>query len=257
MTGTDRGGLLGHGSLLTITSYPNRTSPVLRGKWLLENILGTPPPPPPPDVPALSDKGADGQRQSVRERLEAHRQNPACATCHAQMDPLGFALEQFDAVGTLRTRDEGNTPIDASGSLPDGQSFEGLEGLRSVLVGRPAPRAVRRHRRRAPAGVRARPRRRVLRPADAAPDRPRGVARRLPLVVDRPRDRLERTIPDAEDRIMIVTRKAVPRRTILRGLGATLALPLLDSMVPALTATARRRPGARSASASSTCRTAW
>ena len=101
MTGTDRGGLLGHGSVLTITSYPNRTSPVLRGKWLLENILGTPPPPPPPDVPALSDKGADGQRQSVRERLEAHRQNPACATCHAQMDPLGFALEQFDAVGTL------------------------------------------------------------------------------------------------------------------------------------------------------------
>jgi mono/diheme cytochrome c family protein len=136
MAGTDRGGLLAHGSVLTITSYPNRTSPVLRGKWLLENILGTPPPPPPPDVPALSDKGADGQRQSVRERLEAHRSNPVCATCHAQMDPLGFALEQFDAVGALRTRDEGNTPIDASGSLPDGQTFEGLDGLRAVVVGR-------------------------------------------------------------------------------------------------------------------------
>jgi hypothetical protein len=135
-TGSQRSGLLGHASLLTITSYPNRTSPVLRGKWLLENILGTPPPPPPPDVPALSDKGADGQRQSVRERLEAHRQNPACATCHAQMDPLGFALEHFDAVGALRARDEGNTPIDASGSLPDGQSFEGLDGLRTVLTGR-------------------------------------------------------------------------------------------------------------------------
>jgi hypothetical protein len=131
-----RGGLLGHGSVLTITSYPNRTSPVLRGKWLLENILGTPPPPPPPDVPALSDKGEDGQRQSVRERLEAHRRNPACATCHAQMDPLGFALERFDAVGALRAQDEGNTAIDASGSLPDGQAFEGLDGLRSVLVAR-------------------------------------------------------------------------------------------------------------------------
>ena len=136
MTGSQRSGLLGQGSVLTITSYPNRTSPVLRGKWLLENILGTPPPPPPPDVPALSDKGADGQRQSVRERLEAHRRNPACATCHAQMDPLGFALEQFDAIGTLRTRDDGNTPIDASGSLPDGQKFEGLDGLRAVLVAR-------------------------------------------------------------------------------------------------------------------------
>jgi mono/diheme cytochrome c family protein len=136
MAGTQRNGLLGQGSVLTITSYPNRTSPVLRGKWLLENILGTPPPPPPPDVPALSDKGADGQRQSVRERLETHRQNPACATCHAQMDPLGFALERFDAVGALRTRDEGNTPIDASGSLPDGQQFDGLDGLRSVLVAR-------------------------------------------------------------------------------------------------------------------------
>jgi mono/diheme cytochrome c family protein len=136
MRGSQRSGLLGQGSVLTITSYPNRTSPVLRGKWLLENILGTPPPPPPPDVPALSDKGADGQRQSVRERLEAHRQNPACATCHAQMDPLGFALERFDAVGALRTSDDGKTPIDASGSLPDGQKFEGLDGLRSVLVAR-------------------------------------------------------------------------------------------------------------------------
>ena len=136
MTGSQRSGLLGQGSVLTITSYPNRTSPVLRGKWLLENILGTPPPPPPPDVPALSDKGADGQRQSVRERLEAHRSNPVCATCHAQMDPLGFALERFDAVGAFRTHDEGHTPIDATGSLPDGQAFDGLDGLRSVLIAR-------------------------------------------------------------------------------------------------------------------------
>src|SRR6185503_4854590 len=106
-----RGGLLGQASLLTVTSYPNRTSPVLRGKWLLENILGTPPPPPPPDVPALKEKGANGQRQSVRERLQEHRQNAACASCHAQMDPLGFALEHFDATGQWRSSDESHTAI--------------------------------------------------------------------------------------------------------------------------------------------------
>jgi hypothetical protein len=131
-----RAGLLGHGSLLTITSYPNRTSPVLRGKWLLENILGTPPPPPPPDVPALSEKGENGERQSVRERLEAHRRNPACASCHAQMDPLGFALEHFDAVGMFRTVDEAFRPIDATGQLPGGGKFQGLDGLRSLLLTR-------------------------------------------------------------------------------------------------------------------------
>jgi hypothetical protein len=130
-----RGGLLGHGSLLTVTSYPNRTSPVLRGKWLLENILGTPPPPPPPDVPALKDKGADGRPQSVRERLEDHRRNPTCAACHAQMDPLGFALDHFDAVGKWRIADAG-TPVEASGTLPDGTKFSGLEGLRTLLDGR-------------------------------------------------------------------------------------------------------------------------
>jgi mono/diheme cytochrome c family protein len=131
-----RGGLLGQGSLLTVTSYPNRTSPVLRGKWLLENILGTPPPPPPPDVPALKEKGANGERQSVRERLQEHRKNAVCATCHSQMDPLGFALEHYDAVGQYRTLDEARTPIDASGALPGGASFEGLPGLQSVLLER-------------------------------------------------------------------------------------------------------------------------
>jgi hypothetical protein len=109
---------------------------VLRGKWLLENILGTPPPPPPPDVPALKDKGANGQRQSVRQRLEEHRQNPVCATCHSQMDPLGFALEHFDAVGGWRNQDDGRTPVDASGALPSGDKFEGLPGLRTLLLTR-------------------------------------------------------------------------------------------------------------------------
>jgi hypothetical protein len=135
MTDGQRGGLLGHGSLLTVTSYPNRTSPVVRGKWLLENILGSAPPPPPPDVPALPERGEDGRPKSVRERLEQHRQNPACAACHAQMDPLGFALEQFDAVGKYRTTDAGAT-IDPSGTLPDGSSFRGLDGLRTLLDGR-------------------------------------------------------------------------------------------------------------------------
>jgi hypothetical protein len=130
-----RGGLLGHGSLLTVTSYPNRTSPVLRGKWLLENILGTPPPPPPPDVPALKDKGENGRPQSVRERLEDHRRNPTCAACHAQMDPLGFALDHFDAVGNWREADAGTT-VDASGTLPDGSRFQGLDGLRTLLDSR-------------------------------------------------------------------------------------------------------------------------
>ena len=130
-----RGGLLGHGSILTVTSYPNRTSPVLRGKWLLENIFGTPPPPPPPDVPALPDRGEGGQHASVRERLEAHRKNPACAACHAAIDPLGFTLEMFDATGAWRTVDEG-TAIDASGALPDGTKVEGLSGLRTLLLRR-------------------------------------------------------------------------------------------------------------------------
>jgi mono/diheme cytochrome c family protein len=128
-----RGGLLGQGSLLTVTSYPNRTSPVLRGKWLLENIVGNPPPPPPPDVPALPDRGEGGKLASVRERLEHHRRNPACSVCHAPMDPLGFALENFDAIGGWRTTEAG-AAIDASGALPSGAKFEGPAGLREVLL---------------------------------------------------------------------------------------------------------------------------
>ena len=128
-----RGGLLGHGSVLTVTSYANRTSPVLRGKWLLENILGTPPPPPLPDVGALPDRGPGNKPASVRERLEEHRKNPMCATCHASMDPLGFALENFDAIGGWRTTD-GAAPIDASGALPNGSTFNGLAGLRPILL---------------------------------------------------------------------------------------------------------------------------
>ena len=133
-SGPERGGLLGQGSLLTVTSYPNRTSPVLRGKWVLDTLLGAPPPPPPPDVPSLPDRGVGGRPLSGRERLEQHRENPVCATCHSQMDPLGFALENFDAIGAWRDSD-GGVPIDASGAMPDGASFRGVAGLRTTLLG--------------------------------------------------------------------------------------------------------------------------
>jgi hypothetical protein len=128
-----RGGLLGQASILTATSYPNRTSPVLRGRWLLETLLGAPPPPPPPDVPPLKENGADGDRHSVRERLDAHRKNPGCAICHVRMDPLGFALENFDALGKWRTTSDG-VAVDASASLPDGSRFEGVAGLRALIA---------------------------------------------------------------------------------------------------------------------------
>ena len=138
LTDPNRHGLLGHGSVLTVTSYANRTSPVLRGKWLLENLLGAPPPPPPADVPALKEIGEEGVApSSVRERLELHRQNPACATCHAQMDPLGFALENFDAIGRWRTTGEGGAPIDASATTPDGTTISGPGDLAQLLTSQP------------------------------------------------------------------------------------------------------------------------
>jgi hypothetical protein len=130
-----RGGLLGQGSILTISSYANRTSPVLRGKWILENLLGSPPPPPPPNVPQLRDPES-GKPMSVRERLAEHRKNPACASCHRVMDPPGFALENYDAVGRWRTQDAGAS-IDASGSFPGGENFTGPLGLQQALLSRP------------------------------------------------------------------------------------------------------------------------
>ena len=134
LAGTERRGLLGQGGILTLTSYATRTSPVLRGKWILENLLAAPPPPPPPDIPALAETTDDGAALSMRAAMERHRANPACASCHAQMDPLGFALENFDAVGRWRDRGESKEAIDASGILPDGTSFEGPEGMRAALL---------------------------------------------------------------------------------------------------------------------------
>jgi hypothetical protein len=118
-----------------VTSYATRTSPVIRGNWILENLLGTPPPPPPPDVPALEDNNVSASLP-IRERLAEHRKNPACASCHRVMDPVGFALENFDAVGRWRTMEQG-MPVDSTGGLPDGSEFDGVEGLEAGILKRP------------------------------------------------------------------------------------------------------------------------
>ena len=135
LQGAERGGLLGHGSLMMVTSYPNRTSPVLRGKFILENFLGGPPPEPPPNVPAL-ETSSDGKKLTMREAMAMHRENPACRVCHAAMDPIGFSLENYDALGKWRTQFAGQA-IDASGLLPDGNTFDGPQGLRSLMLSRP------------------------------------------------------------------------------------------------------------------------
>jgi hypothetical protein len=133
ITDPNRRGLLGQGSILTVTSYPNRTSVVQRGKWILENLLGTPPPPPPPDVPELKPTTESGKKLTMREQMQAHRANPVCAACHGRMDPIGFALENYDGVGKWRTEDGGSV-IDASGKLPDGTEFQGPAGLTELLL---------------------------------------------------------------------------------------------------------------------------
>lgn len=133
-----RGGLLSQGSLLTVTSYPNRTAPTLRGKWILENILGTPPPAPPANVPPLKEDPATGKVQTMRERMAEHRTNPACAGCHQLMDPIGFALENYDAIGQWRNQEEGKA-IDATGTLPSGAAFAGGAGLKQALIRDPRP----------------------------------------------------------------------------------------------------------------------
>jgi hypothetical protein len=129
----NRGGLLGQGSILTVTSYPNRTSVVQRGKWVLENLLGTPPPPPPPDISRDLPEQKDGKKLTMREQMELHRANATCASCHSRMDPIGFSLENYDGVGAFRAKD-GGSAIDASGKMPDGKVFEGPAGLKNLLL---------------------------------------------------------------------------------------------------------------------------
>jgi hypothetical protein len=131
-----RRGLLGQASILTVTSYPNRTSPVLRGKWVLENILGAPPPPPPPDVPDIEENHPGEEPRSLRARLELHRRNPTCASCHRVMDPLGFALENFDGLGQWREKEPGGA-IDPTGQLADGTPIDGPVALRNAVLERP------------------------------------------------------------------------------------------------------------------------
>ncbi len=135
LSGGGRGGLLTQASVLTVTSNPTRTSPVKRGRWVLEQILGTPPPPPPPDVPELAEGAKAVLSGSLRQRMEQHRTKPSCAICHARMDPIGFGFENFDAVGAFRARD-GDFPIDPSATLPDGRSFKGPDELKAILKGK-------------------------------------------------------------------------------------------------------------------------
>jgi hypothetical protein len=139
-----RGGLLAEGGLLAIASYPDRTSPVLRGKWLLNNIFGLPIPPPPPGVNTNIDNKPGGPPKSIRERLEQHRKSPACASCHSVIDPLGFALENFDVIGGWRTTDETGHAVDTSGTTLSGAKVDGLPGLRNLLLAQPEqfPRTV-------------------------------------------------------------------------------------------------------------------
>jgi hypothetical protein len=134
LDGEKRGGLITQGAILTVSSYPTRTSPPVRGKWVLENLLGSAPPPPPPNVPVLNETNL-GKTVSMRERMEQHRKDPSCSVCHNQLDPIGFGLESYDAVGAWRDKD-GEVPIDTSGVLPDGKSFKGVQDLKEILRGR-------------------------------------------------------------------------------------------------------------------------
>jgi hypothetical protein len=136
VTQEERKGILGHGSILTVTSHADRTSPVVRGKWILENLMGAPPPGPPPEVPPLTENAEGAPPKSLRVRMELHRENAVCASCHKTMDPIGFSLENFDAVGTWRADDSG-VPIDASGKLADGSDVNGVVSLRNAILARP------------------------------------------------------------------------------------------------------------------------
>ena len=237
LTGSPRGGVLTQASVLTVSSYATRTSPVLRGKWILDNLLNTPPPEPPADVPNL-DEATINSAAAMREQLEAHRKNPTCASCHRRMDPLGFGLENFDAVGAWRTVD-GNAPVDASGVLPDGRRFTGPEELRTILkADREAfARALTSKLLTYALG-------RGLERYDTSTvrlDREPAARTRLPVLGTRPRDRQQPAFPVAKRSAsaMIVTRRHLPRRTFLKGMGAVVALPVLDAMTPAF-AKARR-----------------
>ena len=237
----ERRGLLGQGSFLTITSAPNRTSPVTRGSWILENLLGSPPPSPPPNVPPLPEntngQGVTTVPTSVRDRMTLHRANQPCKGCHQLMDPIGLALENFDGIGRWRSEDAG-TKIDASGQLVDGTPIDGVETLRNAILSRPD--AFVQTMTRKALDVCRRTRQPLLRHAGDSNDRARSFAEQLSIFVHRHSDREQRPIPDESqesrgDPMMFITKKHLSRRTFLRGAGVTVALPFLESMVPAQT----------------------
>ena len=250
------------------TSYPNRTSPVIRGKWILENVFGAPPPPPPPNVPELKDDRDPRKVLPMREQLAAHRANPACAGCHAQMDQLGFALENFDGIGEWRDLYASGARVDASAQLPDGTKFNGPAELRKVLL-----RAFRRvpdddHREAVDVcpwrGLEASdaPAVRKIKRDAARAEQPlcfdysgdcdeytvynedggRGRELTAEAVPAQPDDRVSGSAGRSGGCRMVITKLALPRRTFIRGMGATVALPFLDAMVPALRAQAKGAP---------------
>ncbi len=230
-------------SVLTVSSYATRTSPVLRGKWVLENLLNSAPPPPPNNVPRL-DESAVGKTTTLREQMEVHRKNPTCASCHRRMDPLGFGLENFDAIGEWRTVD-GKFAVDPTGQLPDGRKFNGPVELAAILEcrARAFTRALTSKLLTYALGRGPRARRSRHRPPHLA----RGRRGRLQVLRPRHRHRAEPAVPDAgRDRgAMIITGKHLPRRTFLKGLGVSLALPMLDAMTPAMAAAAAKRAPTR------------
>ena len=259
---TARHGLLGKGAILMLTAYPNRTSPVLRGAWILDRLLGTPPADPPLDVPSLPENRRGQPAKTLRARLEQHRANPTCFACHGVMDPLGFALENFNAVGQFRANDPDTlTPIDTAGQLPDGTTITGPDDLRRQLVERPDHQFVQALTENLMTYALGRSLdyrdmptvRRIVRQA-AADDyrfksivlgvvssdafRKREAERRCPCV-----DARRRSTRTSNRRwrslAMFLSKKHLSRRTVLKGAGATIALPLLDAMIPAGTALAQ------------------
>ena len=262
-----RRGLLGKGAILMMTAYPNRTSPVLRGAWILDRILGTPSPEPPLDVPSLPENRRGQPAKTLRARLEQHREKATCFACHGVMDPLGLALENFNAVGQYRANDPDTlTLIDTIGQLPDGTTIKGPDDLRKALVDRPDRQFVQAFTENLMTYALGRSLdyhdmptvRRIVR--EAAADNYRFKSHR-------PWHHLERCVPQERSRarprageaageqcvyvnqhrrsavMSFLTRKHLSRRTVLKGAGATIALPLLDAMVPAGTAFAQTARG--------------
>ena len=255
-----RWGLLGKGALLLASSYPNRTSPVLRGEYVMRNLIGVPPDPPPPEVETDLDNVAPEESLTVRERLAIHRENPTCNGCHGLMDPLGFALENFDVDGTWRDVDrESGRPIDASGLLPDGSKIAGPEELREALLARPE-QFVQTFVEKLLAYALGRSTewydmpavREVVRQSAADDYRfsavVMGIVQSVPFTT---RDVGEGESPELSarsesaeirraattdwegDTVVMLTKKRISRRAVLRGAGASIALPLLDAMIPA------------------------